>query len=175
MQFPMFDGERPLVHETAYVADGAVLIGQVEICAEASIWFQVVLRGDTELIRIGKGSNVQDGVVIHTDPDFPCVVKDFVSIGHNAILHGCSVDQGATIGMGATVLNGARVGEGALVAANALVLEGMEIPSRTLVAGIPAKLKRELTIEEVDGLFKNAENYIQRRAKYLKIMRSDVG
>ena len=105
---------------------------------------------------------------MHTDPGYPCRVEDFVTVGHSAILHGCTVEQGATIGMGATVLNGARVGEEALVAANALVPEGMEIPPRTLVAGVPAKPRRELTAAEVAQLRKNAEWYIRRREVYLR-------
>ena len=175
MRILAFEGERPQVHETAYLADGAVVIGRVAIGAEASIWFQVVLRGDNEPIRIGRGANVQDGVVMHTDPGYPCTVGDFVSVGHNAILHGCTVAQGAVVGMGATVLNGARVGEGALVAANALVLEGTEVPPRTLVAGVPAKPRRELTEEEVAGLQKNAEGYIRRREIYMKLQGSEAG
>ena len=163
-----FEGETPRIHETAYLAEGAVVIGRVEIDAEASIWFHAVLRGDVEPIRIGRGSNVQDGAVAHADPGYPCVVGEYVTVGHNAVLHGCTVGEGATIGMGATVLNGARVGEGALVAANALVLEGTEIPPRTLVAGVPSKLRRELTAAEVAQLRKNAEGYIRRRAAYLR-------
>ncbi len=168
MRIVAFEGESPSVHETAYLADGAVVIGRVAVGEETGIWFNAVLRGDSEPIRIGRGANVQDGAVMHTDPGFPCTVGDFVSVGHNAILHGCTVDQGATVGMGATVLNGARVGEEALVAANALVLEGTQIPPRTLVAGVPAKPRRELTEEEVAQLRKNAETYIERREIYLK-------
>ncbi len=163
-----FEGESPRIHKTAYLADGVAVIGRVEIGGKAGIWFNAVLRGDAEPIWIGRGTNVQDGTVMHTDPGYPCRVEDFVTVGHSAILHGCTVEQGATIGMGATVLNGARVGEEALVAANALVPEGMEIPPRTLVAGVPAKPRRELTAAEVAQLRKNAEWYIRRREVYLR-------
>lgn len=162
-----FEGESPRIHKTAYLADGVAVIGRVEIGGQAGIWFNAVLRGDAEPIRIGRGTNVQDGTVVHTDPGYPCSVADFVTVGHGAILHGCTVEQGATIGMGATVLNGARVGEEALVAANALVPEGMEVPPRTLVAGVPARPRRELTAAEVARLRENAEWYIRRQAAYL--------
>ncbi len=157
---------RPEVHESAFLADGAILVGRVCVAAEASIWFNAVLRGDEEPIRIGKGSNIQDGAVLHTDPGCPCTVGEYVTVGHNAILHGCLVDRGATIGMGATVLNLARVGEESLVAANALVLEGMEIPPRTLAAGVPARVRRELTEEEIANFRKNTDGYVRRRGIY---------
>ncbi|NUQ12249.1 MAG: adenosylhomocysteinase [Gemmatimonadaceae bacterium] len=142
----------PKIHKTAYVAPGAVLIGHVTIEADVSIWFNAVLRGDREPILIGQGSNIQDGAVLHTDPGFPCEVGSQVTVGHNAILHGCRIMHGVTVGMGATVLNGAVVGEYALVAAHALVLEQMQVAPRTLVAGVPAKPKRELNDEEVARL-----------------------
>lgn len=157
---------RPDVHETVFLAAGAVLIGRVWVAADASVWFNAVLRGDEEPIRIGRGSNIQDGAVLHTDPGCPCTVGEYVTVGHNAILHGCLIDRGATIGMGATVLNQARVGEESLVAANALVLEGMEIPPRTLAAGVPARIRRELTEEEIVNFRKNTDGYVRRRGVY---------
>lgn len=156
----------PDIHETAYLAAGAVLIGKVCVAAKASVWFNAVLRGDEEWIRIGKGSNIQDGSVLHTDPGCPCTVGEYVTVGHNAILHGCTVARGATIGMGATVLNHAQVGEESLVAASALVLEGMEVPPRTLAAGVPARIRRELTEEEIAHFRKNTDGYIRRRGIY---------
>lgn len=169
-----FDGIMPEIHESAYIAPGAVVIGQVVIEAEASIWFNAVIRGDREPIVIGRGSNVQDGAVVHTDPGFPCKVGPNVTVGHNAIVHGCRIDEGVTIGMGATVLNGAVVGEGALVAANALVLEKSEIAPRTLVAGVPAKARRELTDEEIARFSENTEAYRQRRQVYMNCVASSV-
>ncbi len=156
----------PAVDDSAFLAEGAILVGEVCVSAEASIWFNAVLRGDEEPIRIGRGSNIQDGAVLHTDPGCPCTVGEYVTVGHNAILHGCTVERGSTIGMGATVLNHARVGEEALVAANALVLEGMEIPSRTLAAGVPARVRRDLTEEEIANFRKNTDGYVRRGKVY---------
>ena len=156
----------PAVDDSAFLAEGAILVGEVCVSAEASIWFNAVLRGDEEPIRIGRGSNIQDGAVLHTDPGCPCTVGEYVTVGHNAILHGCTVERGSTIGMGATVLNHARVGEEALVAANALVLEGMEIPSRTLAAGVPARVRRDLTVEEIANFRKNTDGYVRRGKVY---------
>ncbi len=161
-----YQHESPDVHESAFLANGAVLIGRVWVASEASVWFNAVLRGDEEPIRIGKGSNIQDGAVLHTDPGCPCTVGEYVTVGHNAILHGCAVERGATIGMGATVLNHARVGEESLVAAGALVLEGMEIPPRTLAAGVPARIRREMTDDEIARFRKNTDGYIKRREVY---------
>lgn len=161
-----FQDISPAVDDSVFLAEGAILVGEVCVSAEASIWFNAVLRGDEEPIRIGKGSNVQDGAVLHTDPGCPCTVGEYVTVGHNAILHGCTVERGSTIGMGATVLNHARVGEEALVAANALVLEGMEIPSRTLAAGVPARVRRDLTVEEIANFRKNTDGYVRRGKVY---------
>ena len=162
-----FDGHVPHIHETAYVAPGAVLIGQVTIEAEASVWFNAVIRGDREPIVIGRGSNIQDGCVVHTDPGYPCTVANNVTVGHHAILHGCRIASGVTVGMGATVLNGVVVGHNALIAAHALVLEGSEIESCMLVAGVPAKPKRVLSDEEVQKFHQNTEGYRQRRLVYM--------
>lgn len=156
----------PEIDDSAFLANGAMLVGKVYVASEVSIWFNAVLRGDEEPIRIGRGSNIQDGAILHTDPGCPCTVGEYVTVGHNAILHGCLIDRGATIGMGATVLNHARVGEESLVAANALVLEGMEIPPRTLAAGVPARVRRELTEEEIVNFRKNTDGYVRRREVY---------
>jgi len=166
-----FDGEMPNVHATAFVAPGAVLIGRVTVGPAASIWFNAVLRGDGERITIGAGSNVQDGAVVHTDPGYPCEVGERVTIGHNAIVHGCRVGDGATIGMGATVLTGAQVGAQALIAAGALVREGDEIPERSLAAGVPAKIRRELSDAEMERFRAGTEGYIRRREVYLGMSR----
>lgn len=163
-----FDGHVPQIHETAYVAPGAVIIGQVTLEAEVSVWFNAVIRGDREPIVIGHGSNIQDGSVVHTDPGYACTVADNVTVGHNAILHGCHILSGVTVGMGATVLNGAVVGKDALVAANALVLEGAELDPRMLVAGVPAKPRRELSDEEVAKFHQNTDGYRQRRLVYMR-------
>lgn len=162
-----YEGRVPTVASSVFVAEGAVLIGNVTIGELSSIWFNAVLRGDNEPITIGERSNVQDGCVLHTDPGFPCEVGNRVTVGHNVVLHGCRVGDDATIGMGATVLNGATIGAGALIAANALVLEGFDVPAGTLAAGVPAKVRRELTEADIDRFRANAEGYVTRSRVYL--------
>ncbi|OCA91806.1 gamma carbonic anhydrase family protein [Pseudobacillus wudalianchiensis] len=161
-----FKGDYPNVHSTAYIAPGAQLIGSVELMEDTSVWFNAVLRGDNEKIVIGKGSNVQDGAIVHVDPGYPVDVGEHVTIGHNVVLHGCTVADGALIGMGATVLNGAVSGKGALVAAGALVPEGKIIEPGCLVAGVPAKVIRKLTSEEVKNLKDGALHYIKNSVLY---------
>ncbi|WP_218017220.1 gamma carbonic anhydrase family protein [Rhodococcus marinonascens] len=153
------NGNSPQADETAWVAPTAAVIGATTIGAEASIWYGAVLRADCDSITLGEGSNIQDGVAVHVDRGFPVTVGRGVSVGHNAVLHGCTVEDGALVGMGATILNGAVVGEGALVAAGALVLEGTRIPARSLAAGVPAKVRRDLTDDEVAHNADNASVY----------------
>ena len=162
-----FDGYLPDVAESAYVAPSADLIGRVAVRANAVVLFGAVLRGDTAPISLGEGSNIQDGVAVHADPGYPVSVGAGVSVGHNATIHGCTIEDDCLIGMGATVLNGARIGTGSLVAAGAVVLEGTEIPPGSLVAGVPAKVRRELTDEEREGIRRNAANYQALRERYL--------
>lgn len=131
---------RPRIHETAYVAPGAVVAGDVELASGVSVWFSSVVRSELAQIRIGADSNLQDGTVVHADPEFPTTVGERVTVGHRAILHGCTVEDDALIGMGAVVLNGATVGRGAVVAAGAVVREGTEVPPMTLAVGVPAKI-----------------------------------
>ncbi|MFD3446974.1 gamma carbonic anhydrase family protein [Microbacteriaceae bacterium 4G12] len=161
-----FGGATPEVQDDAYVAAGAVLVGRVHLGASASVWFNAVLRADSEPITIGDGSNVQDNVSCHVDAGFPLTVGSDVSVGHNAVLHGCTVEDGALVGMGAIVMNGAVIGAGSLVAAGALVLEGTVVPPGTLVAGVPARVRRELTAEEAAGIRRNAAGYRDRIAGY---------
>ena len=162
------DGRRPRVHPDAYIAPTAVLIGDVEVRAGASIWFGVVLRGDVHFIKIGSRTNVQDNCVLHvTGGAHPTVVAEEVTIGHAAIVHGCTVKKGALIGMGSRVLDGAVVGECALVAAGAVVPEGFVVPPRTLVAGVPAKIKRPLTDAELERLDMSWKHYVELQDRYL--------
>ena len=154
-----FAGETPAVHDSALVAPSASIIGNASLAEYSSAFYGVTVRADTAAIRVGAGSNLQDNVVLHADPDFPCTVGAGVSIGHGAVVHGCTVEDDCLIGMGATVLNGAVIGTGSLVAAGAVVLEGTVIPPRSLVAGVPAKVRRELTEEEFDGVRHNAAHY----------------
>lgn len=152
-------GHTPELHPESWVAPNAALIGQVRLGPRASVWYSVTLRAETEPIEIGAGSNIQDGVTAHVDPGFPLRVGRGVTVGHNAVLHGCTVEDGALIGMGAVILNGAVIGTGSLVAAGAVVSQGAVIPPRSLVAGVPAKVRRELSEAEVEHLHHNGVVY----------------
>ena len=154
------DGIAPQIAPDAWIAPDAQVMGRVVIEEGASVWWGAVLRGDTEEIRISAGANVQDGCVLHTDPGCPLVVGSDVTVGHKAILHGCTVESDVLVGMGAIVMNHARIGTGSLVAAGALVLEGTEVPPGSLVAGVPAKVRRPLTDEEQQHVRLNAEHYV---------------
>jgi len=155
------EGVTPTLAEDGevWIAPGARLIGRVILEPGASVWFNAVLRGDNEPIVVGEGSNVQDGCVCHTDMGFPLTIGPGCTVGHMAILHGCTVGTGSLIGMGATVLNGAVIGQGSLIGAGALVTEGKAIPDGVLAVGRPAKVVRSLTAEEAAGLVRSAANY----------------
>jgi carbonic anhydrase/acetyltransferase-like protein (isoleucine patch superfamily) len=142
-----------------WIAPDAVLIGKVRLDRDASVWFGAVLRGDNELIHIGEGSNIQDRCVLHTDMGYPLSVGPGCTIGHGAILHGCTVGENSLVGMGAIILNGARIGRDCVIGANALVPEGREIPGRSLVVGSPGRVVRELTDEQVTKLKQSAAIY----------------
>lgn len=154
------DGQSPVVHETAWTAPGVVLVADVELGEEVSVWYGAVLRADCDAIRIGARSNLQDNVVVHTDAGFPVHVGTGVSVGHGAVLHGCTVEDDVLVGMGATILNGARIGAGSLIAAGALVPENADISPGSLVAGVPGKVRRELREEEVEHIRANGRMYL---------------
>jgi carbonic anhydrase/acetyltransferase-like protein (isoleucine patch superfamily) len=156
----------PRVPASAFLAPGARVIGNVELGENVGVWFNAVLRGDSDAIVIGDGSNIQDNVSGHGDPGSPLLVGRNVSVGHNAVIHGCTIQDDCLVGMGAIVMNGAVVGAGSLVAAGALVLEGQQIPAGSLVAGVPAKVRRALTDDEKADILRNAENYRARIAHY---------
>jgi carbonic anhydrase/acetyltransferase-like protein (isoleucine patch superfamily) len=158
--------KRPRVAPDAFVAPNATLIGDVTIEAGASVWFGAVLRGDTEPIRIGPRSNVQDNVVIHADPGYPATIGAGVTVGHGAIVHGATIGDDSLVGMGATLLNGARVGPETLIGAKALIGEGKEFPPRTLLLGIPAQVKRELDDAAVVTIRQSADSYVERAQRY---------
>ncbi|AMY69159.1 gamma carbonic anhydrase family protein [Frigidibacter mobilis] len=160
------DGIAPEIAADAWVAPGAHLIGKVVLEAGASVWFGAVLRGDNEEIRVGAGSNVQENVVCHTDMGFPLVIGANCTIGHKAMLHGCTIGEGSLIGMGATVLNGARIGRGCLIGAGALVTEGKEIPDGSLVMGSPGKVVRMLDEAAQAGLLRSAAGYRRNAARF---------
>ena len=153
------DGIIPEIHPGAWVADTAVLIGRVVLGAQANIWFGAVLRGDNEEIRIGAGSNVQENAVMHTDMGYPLTIGESCTIGHKAMLHGCTIGAGTLIGMGATVLNGARIGKGCLIGACALITEGKVIPDGSLVMGSPGRVVRMLDAEAQMALLQSADRY----------------
>jgi carbonic anhydrase/acetyltransferase-like protein (isoleucine patch superfamily) len=166
MQYRLGDNTPRLLGGGHYIAPNAAVIGRVTLRANASVWFSCVLRGDVEAIEIGEGSNIQDGTVIHADPGYPVHVGANVTVGHNAMLHGCRVGDGSLIGIGAVVLNGARIGRGCLVGAGALVTEGTEIPDGSLVLGSPAKVKKTLSPEQQLALAHNADHYVGNAKRF---------
>lgn len=160
------NGMTPSVPESAWVAPNATLVGAVTLAAGSSVFYGSVLRADSDTIEIGEGSNIQDNVTVHCDGGLPTRVGSGVSVGHGAILHGCTVEDDCLIGMGATVLNGAVIGTGSLVAAGAVILEGTVVPPGSLVAGVPGKVRRELSEEERAGIRANAAHYLELSAAH---------
>ena len=160
------DGVAPQVHTQAWVAPSAQVMGQVSVGAGASIWFGTVVRGDTERITIGADSNIQDASVLHADAGQPLVIGERVTVGHQAMLHGCTVGDESLIGIGAIVLNGAKIGKNCLVGAGALVTEGKEFPDGSMILGSPAKVVRQLTPEQIKGLRQSAQHYIDNARKF---------
>lgn len=156
----------PSIDEGVYVAETADVIGRVSLARDASVWYQAVLRGDTETLSVGEGSNIQDGAVLHADPGYPTRVGRGVTVGHQAMLHGCTIGDGSLVGIQAVILNGAVIGNNCLVAAGALVKEGAEFPDNSLIVGTPAKVVRELSPEALEGLRKNAEGYVERSKRH---------
>lgn len=166
---PMYRyGERvPSVHESVFVAPGASVIGSVVLSENVSVWFGATIRGDNDTITVGRNSNVQEGAVLHTDPGLALSVGENVTIGHQAMLHGCTIGAGSLIGIQAVVLNGAVIGKGCLVGAGAVVTERKVFPDRSLIIGSPARVARVLTDEDVEKLLKSAASYVERRAQFL--------
>lgn len=150
-----------------FIAENATVIGRVALAEQASVWFGAVLRGDQELIQIGAGSNVQDGCVLHTDPGFPLTLGRDVTVGHQAMLHGCTVGDNSLIGIQAVVLNGATIGRNCLIGAGALIPEGKHIPDNSLVMGTPGRVKRELTAAEIADLARGAAHYVENYRRFL--------
>jgi carbonic anhydrase/acetyltransferase-like protein (isoleucine patch superfamily) len=171
MALYQLDEHAPQLAEGAWVADSAEVIGRVTLEADASVWFGTVLRGDTERLRVGRGSNIQDGSVCHADPGFPLEIGDDVTVGHQVMLHGCTIGDGSLIGIQSVVLNGAKIGKHCLVGAGALVTEGKEFPDGSLIVGAPAKVVRQLTPEQIAGLERTARHYVENAARYRKGLR----
>ncbi len=160
------DGVAPEVAASAWVADSAEVMGNVQLAEDASIWFGAVLRGDCESISIGEGSNIQDASVLHADLGKPLVVGRHVTVGHQVMLHGCTIGDEALIGIGAVVLNGAKIGRNCLVGAGALITEGKEFPDGSMIIGSPAKAVRQLTPEQIEGLRRSAQHYVDNARRF---------
>jgi carbonic anhydrase/acetyltransferase-like protein (isoleucine patch superfamily) len=159
-------GRQPDIAPTAYVADSAQVIGNVFLAEHASVWFGAVIRGDSDPIRVGKNSNVQDTAVLHADPGAPLTIGDHVTVGHQAMLHGCTVGDGSLIGIGAVVLNHAKIGKNCIVGAGALVTEGKEFPDGSMIIGSPAKAVKQLSPEQMAGLGRMSQVYVDRGQIY---------
>jgi len=160
------DGIQPRLDASAWVADSAQVMGNVELGADSSVWFGAILRGDTEVIKIGRNSNIQDASVLHADFGKPLTVGDNVTVGHQVMLHGCTIGDGALIGIGAVVLNGAIIGKGCIVGAGALVTEGKEFPDGSMILGSPAKAVRELTADQQAVLKMSALHYVENARRF---------
>lgn len=171
MKYSLGDKTVTLLGQGHFIAPNAAVIGDVTLNDGVSVWFSAVLRGDAERIEVGAKSNIQDGAVVHADPGFPAVIGENVTVGHNAMIHGCTIGDGSLVGINAVVLNGAKVGKGCLIGANALVTEGMDVPDGSMVLGSPGKVKKTFTEEERAILSISAEHYVsngQHFAKELK-------
>jgi carbonic anhydrase/acetyltransferase-like protein (isoleucine patch superfamily) len=168
-----YGDRRPEVPPSAFIAPGAYVIGAVYLGEESSVWYGAVLRGDTEPVRVGARTNIQDGCVLHADPGYPAVVGEDCVVGHRAVVHGCEIGDGCLIGMSATILNGAKIGEGSIVAAGALVPEGREFPARSLIIGAPAKQAREVSEEQTQDVARGVRTYVERAAEHRKALQID--
>ncbi len=160
------DGMSPQVHASAWIADSAQVMGHVTLGADASVWFGCVLRGDTESMTIGEGSNIQDLTVMHADLGLPLTVGRNVTVGHKVMLHGCTIGDESLIGIGAVVLNGAKIGKNCLVGAGSLVTEGKEFPDGSMIMGTPARVVRQLTPEQIEGIRQSAQHYIDNARRF---------
>ena len=166
MAIYQLDDHTPDVHESTWIADSAQVMGAVSLHANTSVWFNAVIRGDTETITIGEGSNIQDLAVIHADNGLPVVVGKNVTVGHQVMLHGCTIGDESLIGIAAVVLNGARIGKKCVVGACSVVTEGKEFPDGSLIMGTPAKVVRELTPEQIEGLRMSAKHYMNNSLRF---------
>jgi carbonic anhydrase/acetyltransferase-like protein (isoleucine patch superfamily) len=166
MAIYQLDQHTPVLDPTAWVADSAQVIGDVHMGPDSSVWFNAVVRGDTAKIAIGEGSNIQDGSVLHVDMNVPLTIGKHVTVGHMVQLHGCTIGDESLIGIGAVVLNHAKIGKNCLVGAGSLVTEGKEFPDGSMIMGSPAKVVRQLTPEQIEGLRRSAQNYIKNAQRY---------
>jgi len=165
------DGLTPQVADTAWVADNAQVMGEVTLAADSSVWFGVTVRGDTDAIHIGEGSNIQDGSVLHADHGMPLTIGRHVTVGHQVMLHGCTIGDGSLIGIAAVVLNGAKIGRNSIVGAGSVVTEGKEFPDNSLILGAPAKVVRELDAAAFERLALSAAHYVDNGQRYARGLR----
>jgi carbonic anhydrase/acetyltransferase-like protein (isoleucine patch superfamily) len=166
MAIYQLDDLTPAVHETAWVADSAQVLGNVKLAEDSSVWFGVVIRGDMDTISVGRGTNIQDNSVLHADHGVPLTIGDHVSVGHQVMLHGCTIGDGSLIGIQAVILNGAKIGKNCLVGAGSLVTEGKEFPDNSMIFGSPAKAVRQLSDEQIQGLKMISDHYIENARRY---------
>ena len=166
MAIYQLDEHTPQIDDSAWIAESAQVMGAVSLAANTSVWFGAVIRGDTETITIGEGSNIQDTVIIHADIGMPVTVGKHVTVGHQVMLHGCTIGDESVSGIGAVVLNGVRIGKNCLVGAGSLVTEGKEFPDGSMILGTPAKVVRQLTPEQIEGLRASARHYINNAKRY---------
>ncbi|NDP48590.1 MAG: gamma carbonic anhydrase family protein [Sulfuriferula multivorans] len=166
MAIYQLDDLTPAIHESAWVADSARVVGNVTLNEDSSVWFGVVIRGDTETITVGKGSNIQDNSVLHADPGMPLIIGENVNVGHQVMLHGCTIGDGSLIGIQAVVLNGAKIGKNCLVGAGSLVTEGKEFPDGCMILGSPAKAVKQLSAEQIADLKMTARHYMDNARRY---------
>ncbi len=159
-------GSGRVVGSRVFIAENATVIGDVTLADDVNVWFGAVIRADRDAVAVGAGSNIQDNAVVHTTIGFPVDIGSEVSVGHGAILHGCTIHDGVLVGMGAVILNGAAVGEGSIIGAGTVVTEGKEIPPNSLVLGVPGKVVRETTPEQRDGIIRNAREYVKLAGRY---------
>jgi carbonic anhydrase/acetyltransferase-like protein (isoleucine patch superfamily) len=174
MLFSLGDTRVEITGEDYFVAHNATVVGNVRLENNASIWFNAVIRGDNELITVGENSNIQDGSVLHTDPGVPLVIGKNVTVGHKVMLHGCTIGDNSLIGINSVILNGAKIGKNCLIGANSLVTEGKEIPDGSLVMGSPAKVIKQLTPLQQEGLRRSAETYVQNFKRFKQEMKPDL-
>lgn len=164
-----YKDKKPKISETAFIAESAIIIGDVEIGDESSVWFNAVIRADQNKIIIGNKTSIQDNVVIHVDNDYNVTIGDNVSVGHGVVLHGCNIENNVIIGMNSTLLNKSKISKDSIVGANALISEGKTFPEKSLILGVPGKTKRKLEANEIESITKNSQEYIQLTKEYRKL------
>jgi carbonic anhydrase/acetyltransferase-like protein (isoleucine patch superfamily) len=171
MPIHQFDVHVPVIADTAWVAESATVIGRVELAAESSVWYGSVLRGDNDFIIVGRGSNIQDQCMLHTDTGYRLVVGENVSIGHQVVLHGCSIGDGSLIGIHSVILNGAKIGRSCLVGAGSLITENKEFPDGSLIMGAPARVVRHLEPAQIERLLGNAKGYVEQARRHREMLK----